>query len=120
MPGLKKCAEIAADPDLRRRLGDYLLFLLERIDSTWKAHVLAILFREFLNGRFDFETLQRLSFGIDQCYLYGLLSLDCFDATWVAPSLYTTGFVQLEFVTDAEIDPGEYSGPSYDTHRCQA
>jgi hypothetical protein len=62
-------------PDERKRLGEHLMIVLDRLDDLDKPELLARAFLAYLRGSYDFETLRRLSLAIERCFHPDLLAL---------------------------------------------
>jgi hypothetical protein len=65
----------------RKRLGEILLLMLDRLDDMRKPDILAMLFREYLRGQLDLPTLQRLSRALEMMNCDSLPLLRAFYAT---------------------------------------
>lgn len=64
-----------SDPKGRRRLGEALVLLLDRLDDMNKPEALARLFAAFIKGRYDMETFLRLSSALDRVPLSSMKEL---------------------------------------------
>ncbi len=87
------------DPDLRRRVGETLILLLDRLDDMDKPELLGRAYRALLAGAIDFETFRRLGAAIDQCFTEDLRELlhvanDKLEREGVS-SLATAGLLEL-------------------------
>ncbi|MGH7525377.1 MAG: hypothetical protein ACREMX_01590, partial [Gemmatimonadales bacterium] len=63
------------DPELRRRTGEALLLLLDRMDDLQKPEILAALFRASAAGKLSFDQFRRLGSAIDLAIVADLREL---------------------------------------------
>jgi hypothetical protein len=66
---------IEADPVYARKVGEKLIFALDRIDDTEKSDILAHCFDHFLTGHVSYEEFSELSHVIDRSMLSDLSGL---------------------------------------------
>jgi hypothetical protein len=98
-----------ADTRQRRRVGEVLVLLLDRLDDMEKPDLLGLLFQAYLRGDVDLACFQRLSSALDKLSLGALPILREFyrtepprpeedvDHFEVLQDLASTGLVRLEF-----------------------
>jgi len=67
---------IADDKTLQDRLVDTLLTILNKLDDSQKAPLLARVFAGYVRDEFDFSTLQRLAVAVDRCFVADLHHLE--------------------------------------------
>jgi hypothetical protein len=65
-----------SDPEQRERTADVLVTLLDKMDDTAKAPLLARAFSRYVQGEFDFSTFQRLAAAVDRCLVDDLPALE--------------------------------------------
>jgi hypothetical protein len=65
--------ELERDPALREKVGEHLIMLLDRLDSTEKARLIGKLFSAFLRRRLTFEEFQLTGAGVDRAHLADIL-----------------------------------------------
>ena len=68
------------DKDLRDRLAEILLNILNKLDDSLKAPLLARAFAGYVREEFDFSTLQRLAAAVDRCFVSDLQLLESMSA----------------------------------------
>ena len=66
------------DPPEKRRLGEALVLLLDRLDDMDKPEALSRLFGGYVRGQYDLETFRRLAAALDQVPLSALSHLERF------------------------------------------
>ena len=64
--------DIKSDPKLRRRVGETLLLVLDRLDDLEKPEILAVMFKEYLSNGMDFTLFKRLASAIDIAFIEDL------------------------------------------------
>jgi hypothetical protein len=69
-------------PKDRRRIGENLLLLLERLDRVEKSEMVGRAFRAYCNGAIDRQTLERVTTAIDRIVLIDLPQLRRFCLEW--------------------------------------
>ncbi len=79
------------DPEFRRKVGDTLVMVLDRLDDLEKPEMLAKAFKFFMEGKINSHDFQRLSSAIDKAYIG-----------------------DLNVLTTKETDFSEHSGPLYE------
>jgi hypothetical protein len=67
--------ELEADPEKRKRVGEHLLLLLDRMDDLNKPEFLSKAFAAYISGRISYHEFRQLGFAIDRCTLDDLLTL---------------------------------------------
>jgi len=67
-----------AEPNERRRLGETLILLLDRLDDMQKPEALGKLFAAYVRGRYDAEMFLNLSLALDRTPLSSLKELKAF------------------------------------------
>jgi hypothetical protein len=97
------------DPETRKRVGDTLVLLLDRLDDMRKPDLLGLLFEAYLAGEIDLPTFQRLSAALDRLNVVCLPLLRAFyraepsapgapiPAFELLQELSMTGLVGIEF-----------------------
>ncbi len=92
--------EISKDPELRERVGDALVTLLDRFDEIGKEELFAKAFSSYLNGNISFDDFFRIGRAIDRCLVTDLefvhnyeRATDAFSDT--AFDLASCGLVQM-------------------------
>jgi len=68
-------ARLEADPHFGRRVGEEVVLLLDRLDSTAKADLVGRAFRAYCEGLVDALTLQRINSAIDRILMADLRRL---------------------------------------------
>jgi hypothetical protein len=71
----KFLTSLDTDPKQRKRVGEHLLLLIERMDDLEKPDILARAFCAYVAGTIDYDTFRQVSFAIDHCSLSDLLAL---------------------------------------------
>jgi hypothetical protein len=71
-------SENLSDPGKRRRVGEALVLLLDRLDDMQKPDLLGLIFGAYVIGRIDLPTFQRLAAGLDKLNLVWLPMLRLF------------------------------------------
>ena len=56
------------DPEQRKRAGEHLMLVLERVDDFQKPELISRAFIAYLRGSYNFETFQRLSSAVERCF----------------------------------------------------
>jgi hypothetical protein len=90
--------KIKTDAQVRNRLGETLLLIIERLDSLEKSEMLAKVFAYFVKGNIKEEEFRRLASAIDLAFVDDLhylateFRMISFDALW---SLLRSGLVQI-------------------------
>lgn len=64
--------EMDADPEIKRKVGETLISMLERFDEPEKAELLAKSFRFYLGGKLSFTAFHRIARAIDRCMVSDL------------------------------------------------
>jgi hypothetical protein len=67
--------KINTDPKQRRKVGEQLLLLLDRMDDLEKPAILSWAFGAYVAGRISYDTFRKLGHAIDHCALSDLLAL---------------------------------------------
>jgi hypothetical protein len=67
--------KLESDDNYKQKVGEQLLFLLDRMDDMYKPVLLAQAFIAYSKGLIDVIQLQRISFGIDRVFTYNLSEL---------------------------------------------
>lgn len=63
------------DPKQRRRVGEHLLLLLERMDDLEKPEILSRAFCAYVTGSMNYDAFRQVGFAIDHCSLSDLFTL---------------------------------------------
>jgi hypothetical protein len=71
-------SRIATDEQHRRRVGENLLLLLDKLNDMSKPDMLGRICKAYIEGRIDFEILQRLGNAVERINLYSLPILRVF------------------------------------------
>jgi hypothetical protein len=71
--------KIGDKPEHRKKVGEYILLLLDRLDDLQKASLAGYLLKAHVLGKFDFSTFQRLTKAIAECNIADLEYLRTFD-----------------------------------------
>ena len=64
--------DIKSDPKLRRKVGETLFLVLDRLDDLEKPEILAIMFQEYLSNGIEFTHFKRLASAIDIAFIEDL------------------------------------------------
>jgi hypothetical protein len=96
----KLIAKVDEDPESKQRLGEHLLTILDRLDDSLKAEVIAVAFVEFLREEIDRDTLERVSVAVDRCHIRDLRRLNTSDLSTryppeVATKLSSAGLLEI-------------------------
>jgi len=67
--------DLESDPKQRRRVGEHLLLLLERMDDLEKPEILSKAFCAYVAGSINYDTFRQVGFAIDHSSLSDLLTL---------------------------------------------
>ncbi|MDM8560668.1 hypothetical protein [Candidatus Parabeggiatoa sp. HSG14] len=67
--------KLESDDNYKQKVGEQLIFLLDRMDDMDKPVLLAQAFIAYSKGLIDIIQLQRISFGIDHVFIYNLSEL---------------------------------------------
>lgn len=67
--------EINNDPELKQKVGENLLLLIDRLDDVEKASVVGKLFQFFVRGMIDHDTYRRYAAVVDKAHLPDLKGL---------------------------------------------
>lgn len=73
-------AKMSVDSDYRRRVGEHLVLIIDKLDSLQKAEVLAKCFRHFLHGDMDHDRFMDLSHLVDRASLADLKAISVPDS----------------------------------------
>jgi hypothetical protein len=65
-------AQLDADEKFKRRVGENLLLLLNRLDDMQKPELLGRVFRAYIVGSIDYATYQKLAVAVDRIRLYNI------------------------------------------------
>lgn len=68
-------AEMERNPAFREKVGEYLIILLDRLDSTEKARLVGKLFSAFLRRHLTFDEFQLACTGVDRAHMGDLLTI---------------------------------------------
>jgi hypothetical protein len=71
-------ARISVDERHRRRVGENLLLLLDKLNDMSKPDMLGRICKAHIEGRIDFETLQRLGNAVERISVYSVPMLQAF------------------------------------------
>jgi hypothetical protein len=102
----------------KSKIGERLLFIIERIDDLNKSKMLGDAFKAYLNDTITKELLFRLCYAIDKVYTDDLKHLKfieeskVYDQT-IALSLYTAGFLTHTGADWGNLDGGPKDGVDY-------
>ena len=80
-------SSLEKDPKERRRVGENLVLLLDRLDRVEKAAMVGRAFWAFCMGAIDVQTLQRVTTAIDRILLVDVPQLRSFCLEWETLSL---------------------------------
>ncbi|GAB3724040.1 hypothetical protein GCM10027594_05120 [Hymenobacter agri] len=72
--------EMVFDPDFKKRVGENLVLVLDRLNDMEKADVLGRLFRAYVAGRIDYPLFGRFAGIVDRAFLPDLFRLRQFNA----------------------------------------
>lgn len=67
--------KVDADPEFRRKIGEHLVLMLDKVDAFDKANLLAVVFDHFLTGDIEHEHFIDLAHVIDRSTLADLRAL---------------------------------------------
>lgn len=90
----------------RERIGQQLVFVLERADELAKAELLAKCFRVYLEEKLAREDLMRFWHAIDRSFLNDLELLSCYQSESTEQQAAGTGLLATGLVRQAGIDGG--------------
>lgn len=101
---VKFVQKINTEPKFKKRVGENLLLIIEKLDDIEKADLLAKVFCEYMVGRIDFVKWQRFANIISNTLLYHILklpeyyqnNLEDIDSSTLQ-ELYNVGLVSLAF-----------------------
>jgi hypothetical protein len=68
-------SKVSSDPKLKRRVGDALILILERLDDLDKPDIVAKCFSAYLSNRITFSEFRRLAVAIDMAFIDDLKNL---------------------------------------------
>ncbi|MGA9295106.1 MAG: hypothetical protein WCE54_04685 [Ignavibacteriaceae bacterium] len=98
--------KIKSDKNYSNKIGEQLIFILDRYDHLTKAEMLAKLFVAHIDERVTYEEFLRLSIAIDRAFINDLLNLSLYYQsnleevnTSILQNLYQCGLVSLLFNT---------------------
>lgn len=95
--------ELSADKDQRRKVGEHLMILLERMDNMEKPEYLAKLLAAYIDKKVDYEMFQRLSGVVDKAFISDIKKLDIYNSFqyggWITTSLENLGLVDLRVIS---------------------
>ena len=95
--------ELKADDGLKKRTGEVILVMLEKIDDIEKATLLGKLFKRKMEGKIDFELFHRLATVIANTFLPDLKLLTSYKdqnqfVSFTSVSLENSGLVHLHYI----------------------
>nr|WP_315171404.1 hypothetical protein [uncultured Flavobacterium sp.] len=95
--------ELNADDNLKKRTGEIILVILEKIDDIEKATVLGKLFKRKIEERIDFEMFHRLATVVANTFLPDLKLLSIYKnqnqfVSFTSVSLENSGLVHLYYI----------------------
>jgi hypothetical protein len=67
--------KMESDPELRRRVGENTILLIERHDSFDKSSILGKVFAGWMNGKITYEQFYRIALVIDRAFIDDLVNL---------------------------------------------
>ena len=67
--------KLDANPKFRRKVGETLVLLLDRLDDMEKPELVGKLFKAYMLGRIEFPAFQRLAAAVERAYLPDLFEL---------------------------------------------
>ena len=117
----KQIDRLAEDAEHRRRVGENLMLLLERLDDMGKPDLLSRAWRAYLEGKIDGPSLLRLNRAIDQFYFADIpLIRDVYSNTVSAAGLPRDPFGdtdrKLIFAPNSPVNEGDRLS-EHDWHR---
>jgi len=71
----KLISKLEQEKSFNNKVGESLIFLLDRLDSLSKANIIGKLFKALIYGRIDSSTFQRLCFCVDRVYIKDIVEL---------------------------------------------
>jgi hypothetical protein len=110
---------LEAEPDLRRKAGEVLVFTLDRIEDLQKAAITGKLFSHFIMGDIDFDILRRLLVAVDRGFVDDLLSFPQwaiqgrFSDNFTPQSLDGTGLVEPVYPVFGHVPANERAEPTF-------
>jgi hypothetical protein len=98
-------SKLDEDPTFRKRVGETLIVIIDRLDDLDKASILAKVFNAYVQGKLDFSTFTRLVAAIDRAHIADTQSLLAYyseiqtglsgdDSLW--ERLYSAGLSNLD------------------------
>jgi len=94
-------ARMNEDDKFKRKVGEKLLLIIERLDDMGKPTLIALAFQAYMEESIDFETFQRIACAIDKSFYEDLMSLKASGAPNRLPpqaklELSYSGIIELE------------------------
>lgn len=110
---------LEAEPNLRRKAGEVLVFTLDRIEDLQKAAITGKLFSHFIMGDIDFDILRRLLVAVDRGFIDDLLSFprwtirERLPDNFAPQSLDGTGLVEPVYPVFGDVPANERAAPTF-------
>jgi len=112
--------KLESDPKYKKKVGEHLLVILDKLDNTEKASVLGRLFKVFMEEIIDLDMFQRLASVIANGFLPDLKRLNNYEpqiqwSSFTSTSLSNLGLVHRSFVKPEKFDENgkQLSGSEY-------
>lgn len=96
-----------------QRLGEKLIFILDRLDDIEKPKLIANLFKKYMYNEIDYVTFQRLSLIIEKCFIEDLKFLKNNSNENVITGFEALGLVNSGLVSLASFDGGNFNEVDY-------
>jgi hypothetical protein len=94
--------KISEDAEFKRKVGNDLIQILDRLNDLKKPEILAIIFTYFLKNKIDYDDFRRLGSAVDSAFIDDLAVLSGGDRTGPHDSNYLSN-LQHTGLTDLEV-----------------
>ncbi|MEX1212453.1 MAG: hypothetical protein WEA36_06395 [Balneolaceae bacterium] len=93
----------------RKRIGEFLIVLLERFNDVGKSEILASILSAYLFGNINLDTFMRMANAVDNCMVTDLCRLKDFEESrkhhpMATSTMYSSGLLELKAILDMKFD----------------